>query len=409
MYADQCHENIAAQHSIDRSNLQPRTGMSHPAVLFLLDWQPTSWSTREEFFCQLSGRIAGQGISPMLTVSGEIPSETRERFEQVGARVTTCSYAEPLRYWAYVRRLARENDILLVQLRFFNYFTLLFWMCRLSGISRIIFTEANGGEWSSRNDWKAKLVRLRAALVCRPVTKYIAISEFIRERLAALGLPQNRICVVYNGIDISRYRPDAKQRQALEKEFSSGPETLFMLFASAFVELKRPDVALRVCGELVKRGINARLLMAGSGPMRISLEALADELGIQKHVSWLGHRENLQSVLQGVDMLLHTTKGEAFGNVLVEAMACGIPIVATRSGAAPEIIEDGVTGLLVDSGNGEAERAADAIQALWKDPERRAAMGQAGIRQAARFTVEACVENTLAVYSEVTGGRIQAV
>ncbi len=392
---------------VDQSDAR-LTQMVQPAVLFLLDWKPTSWSTREEFFCQLSSRLAAQGITALLTASGDISSEIRERLEHAGAQITGCSFRQPLRYWGHVTRQARRYDVLLVQVRFFNYFTLLFWMCRLSGISRIIFTEANGGEWSNRNDWRTKLVRLRAALVCRPVRKYIAISEFIRKRLAALGLPQNRICVVYNGIDISRYRPEAKQRQALEKEFSGGPETLFMLFASAFVELKRPDVALRVCGELVKRGINFRMLMAGSGPMRTSLEALADELGIQKNISWLGHRENLQSVLQGVDMLLHTTKGEAFGNVLVEAMACGIPIVATSSGAAPEIIQDSVTGLLVEPGDGEAERAADAIQALWKDPERRAAMRQAGIRQAARFTVEACVQNTLEVYAEVTEGRIQS-
>src|SRR5690348_14385736 len=209
--------------------------MIQPAVLFLLDWNPTSWSTREEFFCQLSRRLAGQGITPLLTASSDIPRQFQERFEEAGALVTGCSYLQPVRYWAYVIRQARSYDLLLVQVRFFNYFTLLFWMCRLSGISRIIFTEANGGEWSNRNDWRTKLVRLRAALVCRPVTKYIAISEFIRKRLAALGLSQNRICVVYNGIDVSRYRPNAKQRQAMEKEFSGGPDTLFILFASAFV------------------------------------------------------------------------------------------------------------------------------------------------------------------------------
>src|SRR5262249_1275120 len=136
---------------------------------------------------------------------------------------------------------------------------------------------------------------------------------------------------------------------------------------------------------------------------------MTEELGIQGNVCWLGHREELQHVFPGVDVFLHTAKGEAFGNVLAEAMACGIPVVATRSGAAAEVIAQGPTGLLVDPGIGEAERAADAIQSLWENPERRAAMGQAGVRRAARFTVEACVENTLAVYSEVTGGRIQRV
>jgi glycosyltransferase involved in cell wall biosynthesis len=298
--------------------------------------------------------------------------------------------------------------VLLVQVRFFNYFSLLLWICRFSGIARIMFTEANGGEWSARGDWRTMLVRLRAAVASRPVRKFIAISDFIKRQLIDLGLPADRICVVYNGIDISRYRPDPEKRKLLEKEFSGCSETLFILFASAFVEVKRPDVALRVCGELAKRGVAIKLLMAGSGPMRTSLEALEAELGIQEYVCWLGHREELQSVFQGVDLFLHTTKGEAFGNVLVEAMACGIPIVATRSGAAPEVIEEGATGLLVDTGAGEAERAADAIESLWKNPQLRVAMGDAGVKRAARFTVEACVQNTLAVYGEVSRGRIQS-
>ena len=382
--------------------------MSQPAVLFLLDWQPTSWSTREEFFLQLSSRLKQQGITPLLTVSGEIPEEIRARFEEAGAQVPACSYHQPLRYWAYIRRQTRKYDVLLVQVRFFDYFTFLLWMCRLSGIVRIIFTEANSGEWLDRGDWKTMLVRLRAALSCRPVRKFIAISEFIKRRLAAVGLPEDRICVVYNGVDTSRYLPDPEKREVLEREFSGDSGTVFVLFASALLEWKRPGLALSICAELTRRGIPAKLLMAGSGPMRASLEAMIEQLGIQDQVCWLGHREELQCVFQGADIFLHTAKGEAFGNVLVEAMACGIPVVATRSGAAAEIIEEGATGLLVDPGIGEAERAADAIKSLWEDPEARAAMGQKGVRQAARFTVEACVENTLAVYSEVTGGKIQS-
>jgi glycosyltransferase involved in cell wall biosynthesis len=383
--------------------------MSQPAVLFLMDWQPTSWSTREEFFLRLSSRLKLQGITPLLTVSGEIPEEIRKRFEGAGAQVTACSYhQQPLRYWAYVWGQARSYNVLLVQIRFFDYFTLLLWMCRLSGIGRIIFTEANSGEWSDRGDWRATLVRLRAALTCRPVRKFIAISEFIKRRLTAVGLPEDRICVVYNGIDTGRYLPDPEKRGVLEREFLGGSGTLFVLFASALLEWKRPDLALSVCGELAQRGLAVRFLIAGSGPMRTSLEALSDDLGIKDHVVWLGHRE-LQGVFQGVDIFLHTARGEAFGNVLVEAMACGIPVVATRSGAAAEVIEEGATGLLVYPGVGEAERAADAIQSLWENPERRAEMGQAGVQRAARFTIESCVQNTLAVYSDVTSDRIQAV
>src|SRR6185369_10605040 len=104
------------------------------------------------------------------TVSGEISKEIRERFEEAGAQVSSLSYHhQPLRYWAYVRRQARRHNVLLVQVRFFNYFSLLLWICRFSGIARIMFTEANGGEWSARGDWRTMLVRLRAAVASRPV------------------------------------------------------------------------------------------------------------------------------------------------------------------------------------------------------------------------------------------------
>ena len=314
-----------------------------------------------------------------------------------------------MRYWAYIRRQTRRYDVLLVQIRFFDYYTLLLWMSRLSGIERIVFTEANPGEWSDRGDWRSTLVRLRAALACRPVSRFIAISEFIKRRLAAVGLPEDGVSVVYNGIDIDRYLPDPEMREVVEREFSGDSGTLFILFASALLEVKRPEVALSVCAELVRRGVAVKLLIAGSGPMRASLETMAAKLGIENHVCCLGHRQELQRVFQGVDLFLHTTTGEAFGNVLAEAMACGIPVVATRSGGVAEVVEEGVTGLLVDPGVGEVERAADAVQSLWENPERRAKMGQAAVRQATRFTIEACVTNTLAVYSEVTGGRIQTV
>lgn len=382
--------------------------MTQPAVLFLLDWQPSSWSTREEFVLQLSAKLHTQGIIPLLTVPLGFPSEARKRFEDVGAQITQCSYPQqPLRYWAHIRNQTRKYEVLLAQVRFFNYFTLLLWISRLSGIARIIFTEANSGEWSHRGDWRGTLLRLRAALACRPVTKFIAISEFIKRRLAAAGLPENRISVVYNGIDTNRYRPDPRQREIVGREFSSDSGTLIVLFAAALLEWKRPELALSVCAELTRRGVPIKLLMAGSGPMRTSLEAMAKELKIQDHVCLLGHREELERLVQGVDVFLHTAKGEAFGNVLVEAMACGIPVVATRSGAAPEVITEGATGLLIDPGPDEAKRLADAIEFLWKNPNRRTEMGQAGIRHAGLFTVEACVENTLAVYSEVTGARIK--
>jgi glycosyltransferase involved in cell wall biosynthesis len=380
--------------------------MKPPCILFLLDWRPAFWSTREEFFRQLCRRLSAKGIVPVVTVSAPVSDEVRARFEEAGAQLTDCSYhARPFAYWAHIRRVRRKYDVLLAQVRFFDYFTLIFWMCRLAGIRRIVFTESNGGEWSGRG-WKAALVRLRTKLACRPLTSVIAISRFIQRRLIDAGIPSGKTHVVYNGVDVSAFHADPEAREALRGRLGADAGVTLILFLSALVEIKRTEIAIGACAELVKRGFPARLLIAGQGPMRPSLEAQVEKLGLNGQVTWLGYQPDPQRWLSACDVLLHTAAGEAFGNVLVEAMACGVPVVAARSGAAPELIEDGRSGLLVETGSGEEGRIADAIVSLARDDGRRAEMGKAGIEQARRFTVESAVEGTLAVFGQVTAGRV---
>ncbi len=380
--------------------------MKPPCILFLLDWHPAFWSTREEFFRQLCRRLSAKGIVPVLTVSAPVADEVRARFEEAGAELADCSYhARPFAYWAHIRRVRRKYDVLLAQVRFFDYFTLIFWMCRLAGIKGIVFTEANSGEWSG-SGWKAALVRLRTKLVCGPLTSVIAISRFIERRLIDAGVPAGKIRVVYNGVDVGAFHVDPEARDTLRSQLGADAGVTLILFASALVEFKRTEIAIGACAELVKRGFPARLLIAGQGPKRASLEAQVEKLGLNGQVTWLGYQPDPQRWLSACDLFLHTAAGEAFGNVLVEAMACGVPVVASRSGAAPELIEDGKSGLLVDSGGGEEVRIAETIVSLARDGGRRAEMGRAGIEQARRFTVEAAVEGTLAVFGQVTAGRV---
>ena len=380
--------------------------MKPPCILFLLDWHPAFWSTREEFFRQLCRRLSARGIVPVVTVSAPVAEDVRTRFEEAGAELADCSYhARPFAYWAHIRRVRHEYDVLLALVRFFDYFTLIFWMCRLAGIRRIVFTEANSGEWRGRG-WKAALVRLRTKLACGPLTSVIAISRFIERRLVDAGVPAGKIGVVYNGVDVGAFRIDPEARETLRRQLGVETGETLILFASALVEFKRTEIAIGACAELAKRGFPGRLLIAGQGPKRAALEAQVEKLGLNGRVIWLGYQPDPQRWLSACDLFLHTAAGEAFGNVLVEAMACGVPVVASRSGAAPELIEHGKSGLLVDTGGGEEARIADAILSLARDGARRVEMGKAGIEQSQRFTVEAAVEGTLAVLGQVTAGRV---
>ncbi len=373
--------------------------MAKPAcVLFLLDWRPVFWSTREEYYRQLCCALTARGTIPVLTVSESPGADVLARLQQSGAHVIVRSYhAHPWTYWSHIRSLARQYSVRLVHVRFFDYFTAVFWLCRWSGIRNILFTEANSGEWEPRG-WRAHLIRMRTSIMCAPLTKAIAISAFIRNRLTNVGIPENRTCVIHNGVDLSQFHADSASRETVRMAAGAGPESIVLIFASALLAWKRPAVALRVCAEVAARGLDVRLLIAGDGPLQPALEAMAQDLGIASRVSFLGHQRELARWYSSADLFIHTALGEAFGNVLVEAMACGLPVIATASGSVPELVTDRETGLLVSTGPREIEELTNAVQGLMSDRQVYGNMSEAAVRQAARFPIETSVKKALELY-----------
>ena len=379
-----------------------------PCVLFLLDWQPVPWGTREEFFRQLCAELAARGVVPVFTIPKIYAPEIRERMEAAGAVVAVQSYTKgSLAYHAHIRRIADEYDVRLAHIRYFTLDSPVAWLCRLAGIRELFYTEANGGEWvrGGPMEW---LRRLRARVLHAPLTRVIAISRFVRERLAAQGVAPERMTLVYNGVNLATFRPDATARTAVRAHMGAGPGTVCLLFASKPLPIKRPRVALAVLAELARRGVDAQLWIAGIGTMVEELTAEAARLGVGARLRVIGHQPDIERWMAAADALLHTTVGEAFGNVFVEAMACGLPVVATRAGAAPELVTDGVTGQLVPPGPDEVVQLADAVDALMRDPARRTAMAEAGVVHARPFSLERCVRGTLALYEPLLPPRPQA-
>lgn len=367
--------------------------------MFLLDWRPAPWSSREEYFRQLSVGLAARGITPFLLVSELADEEIRRRFEDAGARIEACSYNEGrLAYAGRIRAIAREFSVLAAHVRFFDYFAGVHWLCRLAGIRSIFFTEANSGEWN-RSGWRRALVRLRTAAMCHPLTRVIAVSQFVRTRLEAVGIPVDRITVIPNGVDLSIFRPSAEARSSIRRQMGARARTTVLIFASVFLEWKRPATALRVCAELVQNGMDVQLWMAGQGPLLAELKSEASRLGLEDHVKWLGHQSNIQDWVAASDLFLHTAVGEAFGNVFVEAMACGLPVIGTNSGAAPEIVQHGRNGYLVNPGSGEERALAAAVKDLMGDAARYARFSAAAQQAAAGFTTQICVQRTLDFYA----------
>jgi glycosyltransferase involved in cell wall biosynthesis len=156
--------------------------------------------------------------------------------------------------------------------------------------------------------------------------------------------------------------------------------------------------------EILRRCADARFLLVGDGEMRPALEAQARALGLSDRIVFAGYREDIPSVIAGMDIVALPSINEGMGRVLVMAMALGKPIVATRVGGVAELLGDGEAGLLVPARDPIA--LAEAIGTLLQDPTRAQTLGEAGRRRALRYSAEAMLDALTKVYREVmTHGR----
>lgn len=365
-------------------------------TMFLLNSAARVWRAMEEFHFRMAEAMVQGGARVVIVLAAEPPAEIRARLESSGAVVQALPYRNRWKFYRGLRRLIADYRIARVHIRFFRAEQLVAWVVRACGVRHICYTEANVGESHARGLRRtARNVRLR--LTTWPLTRMIAISEFVRERLVEFGIPASKAVVVYNGIDLGRFTPPGAAKETYRARFGAGNGELVLSTIARLTPVKRIDLILRTCRLLHERGLRFRLIIAGQhGSLAEPLRQLSHELGLDAHVVWLGETGEPETLLRATDVFVFTSAAEAFGNVLVEAMACGVPIVGSRRGAIPEIVEDQLCGLLPSADDPDAY--AKAIQELAGDEHRRRQLAEGAVRRASRFSVERAVQNTLDVY-----------
>ncbi len=224
-----------------------------------------------------------------------------------------------------------------------------------------------------------------------------AVSESLaRDTNATLGITRD-IRVIPNFLDVSRYRrrPDPELRARL-----AGPaNATILLHTSNFRPVKRLDAVVDVFRRVRER-MPARLVLVGDGPERPRVEALAESLGLTADVVFAGEQPDPLPWLAVADLFLLPSAQESFGLSALEAMACEVPVIASRVGGLPEVVTEGVTGHLRPPD--DTAGMADAALALLEDPERRQAMGRRAAGDAReRFRQEAVVPRYEQFYEEV--------
>jgi N-acetyl-alpha-D-glucosaminyl L-malate synthase BshA len=226
-----------------------------------------------------------------------------------------------------------------------------------------------------------------------------AVSEYLRAETDRVFGALRAIDVIPNFIDPARFQPriDPVRRRSFAR-----PTEALLLHVSNFRPVKRAVSAVEVLAAVVKER-PAVLLMVGEGPDHAACEARARELGVRDRVRFVGTQPEVETILPLADLLLLPSEYESFGLAALEAMACGTPPICFASGGLPEVVKDGVEGVLAPPCDDAA--MARAVLDLLAAPEKRKAMAEAARAGAVdRFSVDRIVPRYEAVYRRVVGG-----
>jgi len=297
-----------------------------------------------------------------------------------------------MRHTVETRPRLRAVRQLIQKARFFRRYRFALWhsfnysddwtegvIARLAGVRHWIVNKTNLN-WGNRSwRWRSHLA-----------DHIVSVCDAAFEKCYKGTGFERKVTVIHNGVDSQRYRPGPRN-ESLRRELGVPHEAVVIACVAHLVPVKGHEDLLEAFATVAKQKPDIWLALAGQGQLREKLEQQGARLGVQQNVLFLGNVADVPSLLRAADGAVlptrETGRGEACPLALLEAMACGLPVVATDSGGPREIVESGVTGWLVPPR--DPERLAQALRDLVSSPDRRAEYGAAGRKRVeGHFTLE---------------------
>jgi glycosyltransferase involved in cell wall biosynthesis len=290
----------------------------------------------------------------------------------------------------------------------FNFYPNMFAIpaARLAGVPVIIATLRDMGDlWTP-------MQRRAQRWVCRLAHRVVANAEAVREQAVSEGYDPGKVSVIRNGLDLSLLST-TPNHVAHRDALGVPPHVpVVAVFSRLNHNVKGISWYLDAAARVMTLHQDVQFLVVGDGPLRSSLEEQAARLGLGERIRFTGYRSDIAETMTSVSISVIPSESEGLSNVLLESMRAELPVIATRVGGTPEVIEDGQSGLLVPPR--DAESLARAIISLLEDPARASMLARAGRRRVERlFDLGRMVRETESLYTEMlfretTGSQIAA-
>jgi len=276
------------------------------------------------------------------------------------------------------------------------------FLAHLAGINLIISNRRDMGFWRTPKHVVAY------KWVNRRVQKIVVVSDSIKRLvISEEGVPEEKIAVIYNGIHLSPNN-GSQTKNLTKKDIKAKEDDIVIMHVANLTPVKGHAHLLQAMARMLPECPKAKLVLVGEGPLRGQLTEMVEQLSLTGHVVFLGKREDARQLLDMADICVLPSLSEGMSNSILEYMAAGKPVVATRVGGNPELVDDGRTGILIDKEN--SEQLAQALKSLVNAPLKRVEMGRNGYEKAKnKFTMPAMVSAYTNLFTGMTENRKRRV
>ena len=352
---------------------------------------PTGWRGGEQQVAHLINGLSGEVEQQLLMTPFE--SELQKRMEHA---VTCIGYQRKgsinISLARLIKHTCEEHKIDIIHAHDSHAHTAAFLAAVLFGnkttigLSRRVDFKVSGNLFSK---WKYNHPKIKSI---------IAVSEAIKNILIPVIHQTEKIKVIYDCIDSSRYDVTVN-KQELKAQCNLPSDKLLIGNLSALADHKDYPTFIRTANELLKRHSNIHFVIAGDGPLREEIINSVKAMELEQHITFLGFRKDVPPILKSLDVFLMTSKTEGLGSVLLEAFACGIPVVATNAGGIPEIVKHNQTGLIASVGDEQA--LANNVDQILSNAELKNSLVKNANEFVKHFSIKATALQTKAVYQSL--------